>query len=57
MLFRGPKTYRSMEEFEREEIRPGQKMGFSLDDLFQEANLNAPEEHEPEGPAELDFDF
>jgi hypothetical protein len=28
-----PKSYRTMEEFEREEIRPGFRIGFSIDDL------------------------
>lgn len=28
-----PRSYRSIEEFEREEIRPGFRIGFSLDDL------------------------
>jgi len=28
-----PRSYRSIEEFEREEIRPGLRIGFSLDDL------------------------
>ena len=31
-----PKSYRSMEEFEREAIRPDMKCGFSLDDLMQD---------------------
>lgn len=31
-----PKSYRSMEEFEREAIRPDMKYGFSLDDLMQD---------------------
>jgi hypothetical protein len=28
-----PRSYRSIEEFEREEIRPGLRIGFTLDDL------------------------
>jgi hypothetical protein len=28
-----PKSYRTMEEFERDEIRPGFRIGFSIDDL------------------------
>lgn len=32
-----PKSYRTIEEFEREELRPHFKVGFSLDDLTQEA--------------------
>jgi hypothetical protein len=31
-----PKNYRSIEEFEREELRPQYKVGFSLEDLIQE---------------------
>jgi hypothetical protein len=34
-----PKSYRSIEEFEREEIRPDMKFGFSLDDLMQDTAL------------------
>ena len=34
-----PKSYRSMEEFEREEIRPDMKYGFSLDDLMQDTTF------------------
>jgi hypothetical protein len=35
-----PKSYRTMEEFEREELRPNNKAGFSLDDLMQETMLH-----------------
>ncbi|HEX4449088.1 MAG TPA: transcriptional regulator [Polyangiaceae bacterium] len=35
-----PKSYRTIEEFEREELRPGSKAGFSLDDLMQETMLH-----------------
>jgi hypothetical protein len=31
-----PKNYRTMEEFEREVLRPNFKIGFSLEDLMQE---------------------
>ncbi len=34
-----PKSYRSMEEFERETIRPDMKYGFSLDDLMQDTTF------------------
>ena len=34
-----PKSYRSMEEFERETIRPDMKYGFSLDDLMQDTSF------------------
>jgi len=36
-----PKRYRSIEEFEREEIRPSFKIGYSLDDLVQESMFDA----------------
>jgi hypothetical protein len=35
-----PRSYRSMEEFEREELRPHNKAGFSLDDLMQETMMH-----------------
>lgn len=58
MPARGPKFYRSLEEFTREEIAPHKKCGWSLDDLYQDATVNYPED-DPfrEGPKELDFDF
>jgi hypothetical protein len=31
-----PKSYRSIEEFEREELRTQYKVGFSFEDLMQE---------------------
>jgi hypothetical protein len=31
-----PKSYRSMEEFEREELKSQYKVGFSFEDLMQE---------------------
>jgi hypothetical protein len=34
-----PKRYRTIEEFQREELRPQYKAGFSLDDLMQETML------------------
>lgn len=55
MIMRGPKTYSSIEEFEREEIRSGEKIGFSLDDLYQEAQFNPGEEPSEDEPEELDF--
>lgn len=36
-----PKSYRSMEEFEREAIRPDMKYGFSLDDVMQDTAFGA----------------
>ena len=35
-----PKSYRSIEEFERETIRPDMKCGFSLDDLMQDTTFH-----------------
>lgn len=35
-----PKSYRSLQDFEREELRPGMKVGFTLDDLTQEASFD-----------------
>jgi hypothetical protein len=31
-----PRNYRSIEEFEREELKPQFRVGFSLEDLMQE---------------------
>ena len=53
---RGPRHYRSLEEFTREEIRKT-KLGWSLDDLYEEANIHKRQTEEEEGPKELDFDF
>jgi hypothetical protein len=52
----GPKHYRSIEEFEREEIRSHIKLGWSLDDLESEASIHKRQVEEDE-PAELNFDF
>jgi len=35
-----PRNYRTLEEFEREEIRPSFKIGFSIDD-FEETSFEA----------------
>jgi hypothetical protein len=35
-----PKNYRSIEEFEREELRSHIKIGFSFDELMQETMLH-----------------
>jgi hypothetical protein len=35
-----PRNYRTIEEFEREELRPQNKVGFSFDDLMQETMLH-----------------
>lgn len=34
-----PKSYRSIEEFEREEIKSSNKIGFDFDDLMQETMM------------------
>lgn len=55
---RGPKHYRSLEEFEREEIRSQVKLGWSLDDLYQEANIHKRAvDEEEDRSSELNFDF
>ena len=43
-----PKSYRSIEEFQREEIRRDMKLGFCLDDLMQDTAF--------EGGSDLLFD-
>ncbi|MBV9947055.1 MAG: transcriptional regulator [Myxococcales bacterium] len=35
-----PKSYRTIEDFQREELRPHYKVGFSFDDLMQETMLH-----------------
>jgi len=35
-----PKSYRSIEDFEREELRPSNKVGFSFEDLMHETMLH-----------------
>lgn len=51
---RGPKTYNSIEEFERDEIRPSMKAGWSLDDLYSDATVER--RGEEVEVSELDFD-
>jgi hypothetical protein len=44
-----PRSYRNMEEFEREEIRPSFKIGFTIDDLDEgvfEGELNFDADHD-----------
>jgi hypothetical protein len=56
MLLRGPKNYGSYADFEREELRPMQKVGFTVDDLEAEATFNpGHEETAPTEREELDF--
>jgi hypothetical protein len=45
-----PRSYRTIEEFEREEIRPSFRIGFSVDDLEEgsfEAELNFELDRDP----------
>jgi hypothetical protein len=52
------KQYRSIEEFQREEIRSQVKLGWSLDDLYQEASLDRRDFDLADGDAsELNFEF
>jgi hypothetical protein len=43
-----PSFYRSFEEFEREELKPGNRIGFSLDDLIEETVFDSDMENEEE---------
>jgi len=54
---RAPKSYHSIEEFEREEIRGDMKVGYSLDDLFADAAFERRNDDSAEERADLDFDF
>lgn len=53
----GPMHYRSYEDFEREQLHPLKKIGFSLDDLEDEAAFRpAREENDNNSePEELNF--
>jgi hypothetical protein len=56
MQLRGPKNYGSFADFEREELKPMQKMGFSMDDLEAEATfIPGHEDSAPSEREELDF--
>ena len=50
MSFGGPKHYRSMEEFEREELSPHKKCGWSLDDLYLRIYLELAQRGDRETP-------
>jgi len=52
----GPKNYDSFADFEREELRPMNRMGFSVADLESEAQYRSHDEHVEQGPDELDFE-
>jgi hypothetical protein len=52
----GPKNYQSFAEFQREEIRADQKLGWSIDDLWKDAELRMGDSNFEERDAEeLDF--
>jgi hypothetical protein len=51
----GPKSYGSFADFEREELRPMNKVGFCVDDLEAEAGFKAYDEHVENDREELDF--
>ena len=50
-----PKNYQSFAEFQREEIRPDQKLGWSIDDLWKDAELRVESSFDEREPEELDF--
>jgi hypothetical protein len=50
-----PKSYGSFADFEREELRPMNKVGFSVADLEAEAAYKAFDEPQDYRPEELDF--
>lgn len=55
--FGGPKNYGTYADFEREELRPMQKVGFSVEDLEAEATFTAArEDFATKETEELDFD-
>ena len=55
-MIAAPRNYGSFADFERDELRPLQKVGFTIDDLEAEATFNpAHEELHAKEPAELDF--
>ncbi len=56
-----PKSYRSIEDFEREELRPQFKVGFSYEDLMQEttfegSDLLFDDQYDEYDPANVDDD-
>ena len=54
--YNAPKNYDSYQDFEREEIRPLLRIGFSLDDLENEANFRERDYPGDEELQELEFD-
>jgi hypothetical protein len=56
MLATRPRNYGSFADFERDELRPMHKVGFSVDDLENEATFNpGQEETRQRDSEELDF--
>ena len=55
MLPSAAKSYDSFAAFEREELRPMNKVGFCLDDLEAEASAKFGDEHVESNLEELDF--
>lgn len=57
-MSRGPKYYSNLAEFEREEIRPHTKAGWSLDDLYADATFEYGDDDSfrDQSSRELDFD-
>ncbi|MGB8329346.1 MAG: hypothetical protein WCE62_04400 [Polyangiales bacterium] len=55
----GPKSYETLAEFEREELRRHHKAGWSLDDLYSEATFEPGDDDSlvSDERRELDFDF
>ena len=51
----GPKSYGTFADFEREVLRPMNKVGFSVDDLESEALYKAGDELQDVDRDELDF--
>ena len=51
----GPKRYNSYQDFEREEIRPYFRIGFSVDDLENEANFRDRDYSAEDEIEDLDF--
>jgi hypothetical protein len=51
----GPKNYGSFADFEREELRPMNKVGFTVDDLEVEAVFKSFDEQVETDGDELDF--
>jgi hypothetical protein len=52
----GPKSYHSFADFEREELRPMNQVGFTVADLESEALYRSAEEPVEREPVELDFE-